>query len=584
MILASSFCFLFAVLVTQTHQQLTQTEVVNLIIQDLPGLPVTNRTPPQDFCNPPPSFWGCGVDGLITQMELISSAQEGTLATVIGLLTSLRSLRVRTFSSQFPTEIANLQQLTNLHWAVSDSFQTNLSLPRQIGLLSSLSNFEVVGRAMKGTFPTEIGMLASLTRIRISFTDISGAIPVQFGNLRNLSVINFDNTLLCGTIPDNVKAMIQTSTTLLGLSFNDHVYGICADDFTILAGGSCHSRWSCNCSSRCQTGCFLSPQAYCDTLGSYFVASGHPPQFLGNTAGDFNCSCLNGTEHTACGNRCTPIDMCERYGCKDGTCQPSGLNRRICSCPFNPIGTTLVGSQEFQGCFDIQYCGDNITNGLEECDGDRGCDNQTCTCLQGWGAVPNRSCVEICGDGIAVGDEECDQGQGCRNLYNSSEPCLCDRGFEQWEFPPIKHCRDIDECLDMETACVFGSCVNTLGSYFCDCTQVGLHLNATTPLNPRCQITNGCQTVGCGGSVGTNCSFIGLNNRSCQCPIGYTLVGAQYLQNNETFEGCEASAPFPFWIIVIVVVFSLIFIMGLIFFWFFRSSNYFLDEYPYSCS
>jgi len=331
-------------------------------------------------------------------------------------------------------------------------------------------------------------------------------------------------------------------------------------------------QWLCSCSDKCLGNCASGIQLICDN--TQFTNRSLPARMVD---GELECPCIEGAEHKYCKNVCTVIDMCERYGCKDGVCRNEGINRRSCSCQSNT--TILVGDEEFRGCDDVYWCGDNETNTGEECDGGIGC-GANCRCMVGWKMnMTTTNCTEVCGDAIVVGAEECDSGQGCMNTANPAMPCKCAAGFKKWVDPlqpiPIIHCQDIDECLDMNTSCVRGECLNGLGTYWCDCTETGLHLelrNTTVGFGSYfCQITNACDTIGC-GSAGPDqdveCTMNGQNNRSCRCPPGFSPVGEypDFLTNDQVFHGCKVGDPFPVWVIAIIVVGAVLLIILIVLF------------------
>ena len=213
---------------------------------------------------------------------------------------------------------------------------------------------------------------------------------------------------------------------------------------------------------------------------------------------DFSCSSL--------GLTCTNLDP-YYYCCGEDD---------VCACPIGhsidtdntcvPIecenGFFIFSENNVTICRDFDEC----ASGTHACGLDSVCRN--CNTLQG-------NCADDI-DGTSV------TGYTCND---------CDEGFED---DGNASCVDIDEC-DAGTPCVSGVCVNTEGSYTCDCgtgyisqecqlTAQGIHFheicNALT-----CVVFNQCDNEPC--STGETCTNLHPNfsccddQSVCQCPIGY---------------------------------------------------------------
>lgn len=107
-------------------------------------------------------------------------------------------------------------------------------------------------------------------------------------------------------------------------------------------------------------------------------------------------------------------------------------------------------------------------------------------------------CCATVGQGWGTPCEECPARVG-----------NCTKG----RLPP--HCTDINECEIMRGLCEGGTCVNTDGSFRCECPE-GFEYN---PETHQCQDTNECETDVCSGGTCVNTE----GGFECQCPQNWKL-------------------------------------------------------------
>lgn len=81
------------------------------------------------------------------------------------------------------------------------------TLSPQVGVLGTLSTFNLQGNSITGKIPPEVGNLSSLTTLDLENNRLTGEIPSSLGNLQKLQFLILSHNNLSGTIPDSLSGL-----------------------------------------------------------------------------------------------------------------------------------------------------------------------------------------------------------------------------------------------------------------------------------------------------------------------------------------------------------------------------------------
>ncbi|PAA47595.1 hypothetical protein BOX15_Mlig002622g2, partial [Macrostomum lignano] len=301
----------------------------------------------------------------------------------------------------------------------------------------------------------------------------------------------------------------------------------------------CHSLAECtntpgSCTCRCRPGYngdgvyFCELNQNCPPPKSALCPAGTICRDRGNSTYDCRCpadqldkgveSCASGV----CVHFCQKVDPCWTRAPR---CSPFAKCQTVngearCVCLDGFTGNGVV-------CDDVNECaGPNQCNtSISSC---RNLDNRvhrlnyTCDCVSGYeNVLGTYRCVNI---------NECDRGATCQANAKcvdtpGSYQCECNQGFR-----PVgpRGCVDIDECSENADDCNRGTadCVNLVGSFACRC-KLGLEMLNRT----HCQDIDECASPGvCGPEQTCHNTFASY---ACSCPVGFTVNGVYCVDVDE---------------------------------------------------
>ncbi|KAK6744764.1 hypothetical protein RB195_011467 [Necator americanus] len=181
----------------------------------------------------------------------------------------------------------------------------------------------------------------------------------------------------------------------------------------------------------------------------------------------------------------------------------------------------------------------------DQCGSDAYCERRTgaCRCYPGFeGEPPLKSCRDV--DECAVGLHKCDHSARCHN-YVGGYACFCPMGYRKSEHGK---CVDINECIESNGACcsVNATCINKQGSYGCVCKE-GFFGDGykCMPVEKRGCTEAEWSVANCGKNH--MCMVDAKGNKDCDmCKMGFEVKDGECVDINEctepTLNMCDRNA------------------------------------------
>uniref|UniRef100_A0A672TJ02 Fibrillin 2 n=1 Tax=Strigops habroptila TaxID=2489341 RepID=A0A672TJ02_STRHB len=206
-----------------------------------------------------------------------------------------------------------------------------------------------------------------------------------------------------------------------------------------------------------------------------------------NLRGSYRCNCNSGYEPDPSGRNCVDIDECSMNGllCDNGLCRntPGSYS---CTCPKGYVFSTGMGT-----CEDIDECESSpcVNGACRNNLGSFSCECSSGSKLDSTGLICIDSLKGTCW--LNIQDSRCEvningatlKSECCATLGAAwGSPCerceldtACSRGFARVKGVT---CEDVNECDVFPGICPNGRCINSRGSFHCECPE-GLTLDGT---------------------------------------------------------------------------------------------------------
>jgi Leucine-rich repeat (LRR) protein len=154
-------------------------------------------------------------DWRLDSLDLASNDLQQSLPREIGILSSIKALNLEknVLAGVPPAELGALTLLRALH--LNDNLFSG-AIPSEIGALAKLYGAFLSRNGFVRSIPTQIGLLTSLTSLEVSDNVLRGTIPAEIGSLLNLYEFGASRNFLSGTVPSVLGKLAKLTSLDLG--------------------------------------------------------------------------------------------------------------------------------------------------------------------------------------------------------------------------------------------------------------------------------------------------------------------------------------------------------------------------------
>ena len=146
---------------------------------------------------------GAGPQMAVTSVNLQQQNFSGTLSSDLGLLSSMQNFEIydNEFVGTIPTSLDRWTNLTTFYVYRNEFTGT---IPFTFGQWSKLQQLSVTFNQLTGTLPSSIVQWTNLIYFSVADNQLNGTIPIDVGQWTNLDVFILRHNLFSGTLPSTI--------------------------------------------------------------------------------------------------------------------------------------------------------------------------------------------------------------------------------------------------------------------------------------------------------------------------------------------------------------------------------------------
>lgn len=146
----------------------------------------------------------CNSDEEVENLDLTRNNLQGSLPEELGLLSSLSffNLEMNKLGGPIIPQIGNLKNLSSVRLGRNRFTGT---VPSEIGLLSQLKYFSILDNDLSGALPTELWSLTRLDVLKLDRNELSGSFPSRVGDgMPHLRIFMAAKNSFTGSLPSSI--------------------------------------------------------------------------------------------------------------------------------------------------------------------------------------------------------------------------------------------------------------------------------------------------------------------------------------------------------------------------------------------